>query len=153
MVHSGSDAYTCTLTPSHPPPPPKHTRPSEYTLTPHTSIPTHPLSTHVQVNIPSHSTPLRRVPMLGGRELDLFHLFHKVQSFGGSKVVSERRLWGEVARSFGLPSSVTSASYAVRQHYIKCVVCDDEISVKIFIHIFCRIVEYWRSLNCILLTL
>ena len=63
--------------------------------------------------------------MLGGRELDLYHLFTKVKSLGGSKHVQDSRQWGEVARSFSLPSSVTSASYAVRQHYIKYVLPRD----------------------------
>jgi len=65
------------------------------------------------------STPLRRIPTLGGRELDVYHLYQKVKSLGGAEAVSQARLWGEVARSFNLPASVTSASYAVRQHYVK----------------------------------
>lgn len=38
---------------------------------------------------------------------------------GGFEVVSQGRQWGEVARSFNLPPSVTSASYAIRQHYVR----------------------------------
>ena len=33
--------------------------------------------------------------------------------------VTKERMWGEVARSFNLPPSVTSASYACRQNFIK----------------------------------
>ena len=65
------------------------------------------------------STSLRRLPTLGGKELDVYHLYKKVESLGGYEVVSQGRLWGEVARSFNLPPSVTSASYAIRQHYIR----------------------------------
>lgn len=65
------------------------------------------------------STTLRRLPTLGGKELDVYHLYQKVESLGGYDVVSQGRMWGEVARSFGLPPSVTSASYAIRQHYIR----------------------------------
>lgn len=66
-----------------------------------------------------YSNPIRRFPLLGGRELDLYHLYVKVQSLGGSERVTRERLWGEVARSFNLPPSVTSASYACRQNFVK----------------------------------
>ena len=65
------------------------------------------------------SNPVKRFPLLGGRELDLYHLYLKVKSLGGSKRITQDRLWGDVARSFNLPASVTSASYACRQNFIK----------------------------------
>ena len=65
------------------------------------------------------SNPIRRFPLLGGRELDLYHLYTKVKQLGGSYVVTKERNWGEVSRSFNLPSTVTSASYACRQNYLK----------------------------------
>lgn len=68
------------------------------------------------------SSSVRRIPTLGGKELDVYHLYKKVESLGGYEVVHQSRLWGEVARSFNLPASVTSASYAIRQHYVRCVV-------------------------------
>ena len=67
----------------------------------------------------SPSNSVKRVPLLGGRELDLYHLYLKVKSLGGSKRITQDRLWGDVARSFNLPASVTSASYACRQNFIK----------------------------------
>lgn len=66
-----------------------------------------------------NGTPIKRLPLLGGKELDLYHLYQKVQSLGGSEQVTRNRQWGEVARSFNLPPSVTSASYAIRQHFVK----------------------------------
>lgn len=66
-----------------------------------------------------YRNPVKRIPLLGGKELDLYHLYNKVQSLGGSARVTEERLWGEISRSFNLPPSVTSASYACRQNYIK----------------------------------
>eukprot|EP00731_Ephydatia_muelleri_P029694 Em0021g217a len=63
--------------------------------------------------------PIKRLPLLGGKELDLYHLYQKVQSLGGAEQVTRNRQWGEVARSFNLPPSVTSASYAIRQHFVK----------------------------------
>ena len=36
------------------------------------------------------SNPIKRIPLLGGKELDLYHLYEKVQSLGGSeKVIHE----------------------------------------------------------------
>ncbi|XP_019853176.1 PREDICTED: AT-rich interactive domain-containing protein 2-like [Amphimedon queenslandica] len=66
-----------------------------------------------------NNNSVKRVPLLGGRELDLYHLYLKVKSLGGSKRITQDRLWGDVARSFNLPASVTSASYACRQNFIK----------------------------------
>ena len=65
------------------------------------------------------STPIRRLPTLGGRELNLYHLYLKVRELNGAEEVTKNRQWGEVVRSFNLPRSVTSASYAIRQHYMK----------------------------------
>ena len=128
---SSPHTYAHAHTHTHTRPPHTHTHwpPSHTSHTPtHTYVRTHTHpTTHTHTDPPhtphthTRSTPIKRIPLLGGRELDLCHLFHKVQSLGGSKVVSERRLWGEVARSFKLPPSVTSASYAVRQNYMKWI--------------------------------
>ncbi|CAI8023975.1 AT-rich interactive domain-containing protein 3B, partial [Geodia barretti] len=64
-------------------------------------------------------TPLKRLPMLGGRELNIYHLYQEVEKRGGSEKVTRVRMWGEIARTFNLPSTVTSASYAIRNHFIK----------------------------------
>lgn len=76
---------------------------------------THLTHTHTSIL----STPIRRLPLLGGRELNLYHLYLKVRELNGAAEVTRNRQWGEVARSFKLPRSVTSASYAIRQHYMK----------------------------------
>lgn len=36
---------------------------------------------------PPHSNPIKRFPLLGGKELDLYHLYKKVQELGGSERV------------------------------------------------------------------
>ena len=87
----------------------------------------HPLSlTHTHTHIHTHtftltriSSPIRRLPTLGGRELNLYRLYSKVREMKGAEKITRKRQWGEVARSFNLPRSVTSASYAIRQHYIR----------------------------------
>ena len=98
--------------------------------------------------------------MLGGKELNIYHLYEEVQRRGGSEKVrhgenfhylqgkklcffllcvcvcvcvscvcvcqvTKVRMWGEIARTFNLPSTVTSASYAIRNHFIKsvCITC------------------------------
>ena len=39
----------------------------------------------------SLSNPIKRLPLLGGKELDLYHLFTKVLSLGGSEKVTPTR--------------------------------------------------------------
>ncbi|CAG9320527.1 unnamed protein product [Blepharisma stoltei] len=60
-----------------------------------------------------------RVPQIGGKELDLFKLYKEVVSRGGFQQVSNNKLWKEVVTALDLPSSCTSASYNLRQHYHK----------------------------------
>lgn len=38
------------------------------------------------------SNPIKRLPLLGGKELDLYHLFTKVLSLGGSEKVTPTHL-------------------------------------------------------------
>ena len=49
-----------------------------------------------------------KIPQIGGKELDLLHLYKSVTKRGGAHVVSANKLWREVVNEFGLPSSCTS---------------------------------------------
>lgn len=62
-----------------------------------------------------------KVPSIGGRELDLCKLFKAVFVRGGSQQVSSRKLWKEIVNEFQIPSSCTSASFTLRNHYNKCL--------------------------------
>ena len=60
-----------------------------------------------------------KVPQIGGNQLDLHILYKEVVSRGGFQQVSSTKLWKEVVSALALPSSCTSASYNLRQHYFK----------------------------------
>lgn len=62
-----------------------------------------------------------KVPSIGGKELDLCKLFKAVFVRGGSQQVSSRKLWKEIVNEFQIPSSCTSASFTLRNHYNKCL--------------------------------
>jgi len=61
------------------------------------------------------------VPSIGGKELDLCKLYKAVYQRGGSVQVSTRKLWKEIVNEFSIPSSCTSASFTLRNHYNKCL--------------------------------
>jgi hypothetical protein len=67
-----------------------------------------------------------KVPSIGGRELDLCKLFKAVYVRGGSMQVSQRKLWKEIVNEFQIPSSCTSASFTLRNHYNKCLLAYEE---------------------------
>lgn len=62
---------------------------------------------------------LSKVPLIGGRELDLCWLFQAVVSRGGLDYVSNNKLWKDIVAEFSLPQSCTSASFTLKNHYLK----------------------------------
>lgn len=60
-----------------------------------------------------------KIPQIGGQELDLLKLYKSVCQRGGGQSVSNKKLWKEIVDEFGLPSSCTSASYTLKNHYQK----------------------------------
>ena len=62
-----------------------------------------------------------KVPSIGGRELDLCKFFRAVISRGGYQRVSMFKLWKEIVNEFEIPSSCTSASFTLRNHYNRCL--------------------------------
>jgi len=44
-----------------------------------------------------------------------------VVSRGGSNRVSNNKLWKEIVNEFEIPTSCTSASFTLRNHYNKCL--------------------------------
>lgn len=63
--------------------------------------------------------PNPKVPMIGGKELDLFILYNGVIARGGAENVSNNKLWKEIVNEFDLPASCTSASFTLKNHYQK----------------------------------
>ncbi len=62
-----------------------------------------------------------KVPSIGGRELDLCKFFKAVILRGGYQRVSSFKLWKEIVNEFEIPSSCTSASFTLRNHYNRCL--------------------------------
>lgn len=60
-----------------------------------------------------------KIPQIGGQQLDLLKLYKSVCQRGGGQAVSNKKLWKEIVDEFGLPSSCTSASYTLKNHYQK----------------------------------
>ncbi|KAK4794290.1 hypothetical protein SAY86_012284 [Trapa natans] len=58
------------------------------------------------------------VPTVGCRALDLHRLFVEVTSRGGIEKVTRDRRWKEVILAFSFPSTITSASFVLRKHYM-----------------------------------
>lgn len=60
-----------------------------------------------------------KIPQIGGQELNLFKLYRTVCRKGGGQTVSHNKLWKEIVDEFGLPSTCTSASFTLKNHYQK----------------------------------
>ncbi|WJX36521.1 hypothetical protein P8452_24389 [Trifolium repens] len=59
-----------------------------------------------------------KIPTIGGKPLDLHHLFVEVTSRGGIEKVIVDRKWKEVVMSFKFRETITSASFMVRKFYL-----------------------------------
>jgi hypothetical protein len=63
-----------------------------------------------------------KVPTFCHVELDLHRVFAEVQARGGFRAVTDQKRWREVCRSLGHDlSGQTSASFAMRQNYERCL--------------------------------
>ncbi|KAK4482565.1 hypothetical protein RD792_009725 [Penstemon davidsonii] len=58
------------------------------------------------------------IPIVGGRDLDLYRLFVEVTSRGGIAKVMKERKWKEITGVFNFPSSATNASFILRKYYV-----------------------------------
>ncbi|KAG9395834.1 ARID/BRIGHT DNA binding domain [Carpediemonas membranifera] len=66
-------------------------------------------------------TGLKRMPVVGHRELDLYQLFTLVEHYGGLDHVVKNKLFKEIAKQLGLPPSVTNAGFVLRNKYEKLI--------------------------------
>ena len=60
-----------------------------------------------------------KIPQIGGKELNLYKLYRSVCKKGGGQAVSHNKMWKEIVDEFGLPSTCTSASFTLKNHYQK----------------------------------
>ncbi|KAL6043476.1 Lysine-specific demethylase 5A, partial [Balamuthia mandrillaris] len=73
--------------------------------------------TKLQQFLEKSGTPMKSVPRLDGKDLDLYKLFKAVVERGGMKAVTRNRRWKEVAEVLKLSSKCTSAAHVLSQHY------------------------------------
>ena len=63
-------------------------------------------------------TPINRLPIMAKQVLDLFELYNLVVARGGLVEVINKKLWQEVIKGLGLPSSITSAAFTLRTQWV-----------------------------------
>ncbi|XP_044136313.1 AT-rich interactive domain-containing protein 2 isoform X1 [Bufo gargarizans] len=67
----------------------------------------------------SRGSRFRKIPAVGGRELDLHSLYTRVITLGGFAKVSEKNQWGEIVEDFSFPRGCANAAFALKQYYLR----------------------------------
>ncbi|XP_063783421.1 AT-rich interactive domain-containing protein 2 [Pseudophryne corroboree] len=67
----------------------------------------------------SRGSRFRKIPAVGGRELDLHSLYTRVTTLGGFAKVSEKNQWGEIIEEFNFPRGCSNAAFALKQYYLR----------------------------------
>lgn len=66
----------------------------------------------------AHMGTKLKVPIIGGKDLDLHQLFKEVTSRGGIDKVKAENRWREVTGSFTFPATATNASFMLKKYYM-----------------------------------
>ncbi|XP_069797554.1 AT-rich interactive domain-containing protein 2-like isoform X2 [Narcine bancroftii] len=67
----------------------------------------------------SKGTSFRKIPIIGGRELDLSVLYSRVTSLGGFAKVTDKGLWTDLLEEFNFPKGCANAAFALKQYYLR----------------------------------
>ncbi|XP_058480698.1 AT-rich interactive domain-containing protein 2 [Solea solea] len=67
----------------------------------------------------SRGTPFKKIPIVGGKELDLNTLYIRVVSLGGFAKVSDKNQWIELGEEFNFPRGCSNAAFALKQYYLR----------------------------------
>ncbi|CAG6018832.1 unnamed protein product [Menidia menidia] len=67
----------------------------------------------------SRGSPFKKIPIVGGKELDLNALYVRVVSLGGFAKVSDKNQWSELAEDFNFPRNCSNAAFALKQYYLR----------------------------------
>uniref|UniRef100_A0A3Q3GIJ9 AT-rich interactive domain 2 n=1 Tax=Labrus bergylta TaxID=56723 RepID=A0A3Q3GIJ9_9LABR len=67
----------------------------------------------------SRGSPFKKIPFVGGKELDLNALYIRVVSLGGFAKVSDKNQWIELGDEFNFPRSCSNAAFALKQYYLR----------------------------------
>jgi len=74
--------------------------------------------TSLREYLDSIGAPLRKAPVLAGREIDLYQLYEAVKSMGGYHAVTQDKRWADVGQVLKVKEA-SHAAYALRQNYQK----------------------------------
>ncbi|XP_062849970.1 AT-rich interactive domain-containing protein 2 [Trichomycterus rosablanca] len=67
----------------------------------------------------SRGSPFKKIPVVGGKELDLSALYVRVVSLGGFAKVSDRNQWSQLVEEFNFPRSCSNAAFVLKQYYLR----------------------------------
>ncbi|XP_057711577.1 AT-rich interactive domain-containing protein 2 [Corythoichthys intestinalis] len=67
----------------------------------------------------SRGSPFKKIPIVGGKELDLNALYFRVVSLGGFAKVSDKNQWNELGEEFNFPRNCSNAAFALKQYYLR----------------------------------
>ncbi|XP_066543245.1 AT-rich interactive domain-containing protein 2 [Amia ocellicauda] len=67
----------------------------------------------------SRGSPFKKIPVVGGRELDLNALYTRVTTLGGFAKVSDKNQWSELVEDFNFPRSCSNAAFVLKQYYLR----------------------------------
>uniref|UniRef100_A0A3Q3WEZ2 Uncharacterized protein n=1 Tax=Mola mola TaxID=94237 RepID=A0A3Q3WEZ2_MOLML len=67
----------------------------------------------------SRGSPFKKIPFVGGKELDLNALYIRVVSLGGFAKVSDKNQWIELGEEFNFPRNCSNAAFALKQYYLR----------------------------------
>ncbi|XP_055793558.1 AT-rich interactive domain-containing protein 2-like isoform X1 [Salvelinus fontinalis] len=67
----------------------------------------------------SRGSPFKKIPVVGGKELDLNALYIRVISLGGFAKVSDKNQWSELGEDFNFPRSCSNAAFVLKQYYLR----------------------------------
>ncbi|MBN3326690.1 ARID2 protein, partial [Atractosteus spatula] len=67
----------------------------------------------------SRGSPFKKIPIVGGKELDLNALYTRVTTLGGFAKVSDKNQWSELVEDFNFPRSCSNAAFVLKQYYLR----------------------------------
>ncbi|KAG8439740.1 hypothetical protein GDO86_005784 [Hymenochirus boettgeri] len=67
----------------------------------------------------SRGSRFKKIPAIGGRELDLHTLYTRITTLGGFAKVSEKNQWSEIGEEFNFPRGCANAAFALKQYYLR----------------------------------
>ncbi|XP_067855510.1 AT-rich interactive domain-containing protein 2 [Heptranchias perlo] len=67
----------------------------------------------------NRGTPLKKIPIVSGKELDLHALYTRVTSLGGFAKVTDKNKWSQITEEFNFPKGCPNAAFALKQYYLR----------------------------------